>query len=199
MLEQKIPGCSPARHPVALSRLVPFVLSLSIVAGGGIAGCATSSPASPAGMAPQDLRVQRPHPHSIRVEVRGGRATDPKGPSQISNRALTRSIVDSIKASRVFTRVVAGAGAEYLLRVDIVELEQSPRTGFSMTARMEARWTLLRPDTGKPVWAETIHSSYTASAISSRKAVTRMRLATEGAAKENIRQGIERISRMELR
>ncbi len=198
-MERKIPGCRLARHPQALSRLIPFALSLSIVAGGGISGCATSSPASPAAMAPKDLRVQRPHPHSIGVEVRGGRATDPKGPSQISNQALARAIVDSIKSSRAFTRVAAGAGAEYRLRVDIIELEQSPQTGFSMTARMEARWTLFGPDTGKPVWAETIYSSYTASAISSRKAVTRMRLATEGAAKENIRQGIERISRIHLR
>ncbi len=199
MVEQRISGRAPAPRPVAVTGFVPVVLLLSIITGGGIAGCATSSPASPAGMVPQDLRLHRTHARSIEVKVRGGRATDPKGTSQISNQAFARAIIDSIRDSGAFARVVAGEGADYLLRVAIVELEQSPQTGFSMTARMEARWTLSRSDTRKPVWDETVHSAHSASAISSRKAVTRMRLATEGAAKENIRQGIERISRIDLR
>ena len=107
------------------------------------------------------------------------------------------ALTDSIRNSALFNRVLVREGADFILRVAIVELEQSPATGFSMTAGMEARWTLSRTDTGSLVWSDTIHSSYTVSAISSRKAVTRMKLATEGAAKENIRQGMDRISRIE--
>ncbi len=54
MLERKIPSRILARHPLASSGLAPVVLLLSIMAGGGVAGCATSSPASPDGMAPLD-------------------------------------------------------------------------------------------------------------------------------------------------
>jgi hypothetical protein len=149
-------------------------------------------------MTEQDLQVRRSHPYSIRVEARGGRATDPKGPSQISNEAFVRALADSIKDSRLFARVLAGKGADYLLRVAIVHLEQPPQQSFSMTVHMETNWTLVKTDYGDPVWSDSIRSSYTASAISSRKAVTRMRLATEGAARANIRQGMENISRLEL-
>jgi len=199
VFEHKIPRLPRARRLVALPRFVPVLLLLGIVGGGGISGCATSSPAHPAGMTEQDLRVQRSHPYSIRVEARGGQATDPKGPSQISNEAFAQALADSIRDSGLFARVISGEAPDYLLRVAIVNLDQPPKQGFSMTVQMETTWTLVKTDHGDPVWADSIRSSYTASAISSRKAVTRMRLATEGAARANIRQGMEKISRLELR
>ena len=199
MLMLKTCGRILARHAVAFGGSAPVPLLLAVLAAGAITGCATSSPATRAGMTPQDMPVHGPQPYSIRVEARGGRETDPKGPSQISNEAFALAIADSMEKSRLFSKVVRKGHADYQLRVSIVKLEQSPPTGFSMSAVMEARWTLSRTGTGKSVWADTIQSSDTASAIASRKAVTRMRLATEGAARENIKQGIEQLSRIELR
>jgi hypothetical protein len=93
--------------------------------------------------------------------------------------------------------VVEGAGGDYLLSVVLFSMDQ-PTMGFDFTVKMEAGWTLKRANTGATVWQEAIRSVYTATTDDSFAAITRLRLATEGAARNNIAEGLSKISKLNL-
>jgi len=160
-----------------------------------LGGCAT--PTTHEGMVPTSLEVPKGHPQTVSVEVKGGKDTDPIGKPQISDAAFAQALVESITKSQVFSRVVQGPGGDYMLSVFLVSMEQ-PSFGLALTVRMEAGWTLKRTDTGTAVWQESIRSEYTAPGSEAFAAVVRLRLATEGAARNNISQGLAKISRLAL-
>jgi hypothetical protein len=137
------------------------------------------------------------HPQSVSVEVTGGQETDGLGKSQISNESFAQALEQAITQSESFSRVIEGSGQDYRLSVVIAGLEQ-PSFGFSFTVKMEAGWTLKRADTGTIVWQESIRSEHTASAGDAFAGVVRLRMATEGAARNNILQGLSRISKLAL-
>ena len=86
---------------------------------------------------------------------------------------------------------------DYVLTVVIISVDQ-PSMGFSFTVKMEAGWTLKRAAGGAPVWQESIRSQHTAGATDASAGVERLRLATEGAARNNIAQGLSSISKLNL-
>ena len=73
-----------------------------------------------------------------------------------------------------------------------------PSFGLTFTVKMEAGWQLKRVSDGSMVWQESIKSENTATTGDAFAAVTRLRLATEGAARKNIEQGLSRISALKL-
>jgi hypothetical protein len=162
---------------------------------GVLAGCAT--PTTYEGMVPTAFDNAKRHAQSVSVAVSGGRETDATDKPQISDAAFTQALTQAIAQSRTFSRVVTGAGGDYLLTVALTGLDQ-PSFGFSFTVKMEAGWTLRRASTGAVVWQQAILSEHTATTSDAFAAVTRLRLATEGAARNNIAQGLARISRLEL-
>lgn len=173
-------------------------VSLSILALGlvGLAsGCA--SPTTREGMTPDTFDTVNRHPYSVSVNVTGGQETNPLWKSQISDATFTEALVDSITKSKTFSRVVQGKGGDYILTVSLVSMDQ-PSFGASFTVKMEAGWSLKRADNGTVVWQEAIQSSHTATVGDAFVGVARLRLATEGAAKNNIKQGLEKISKLKL-
>jgi hypothetical protein len=58
---------------------------------------------------------------------------------------------------------------------------------FGRTVKIEAGWTLRRADTETVVWQDSIISEHTDADI---------KLATEGAARNNIAQGLRKISKL---
>lgn len=109
---------------------------------------------------------------------------------------LAKALVESINKSRVFSRVIPGTGADYVLQVAIISIEQ-PTFGGTFKVKMEAAWTLRRGD-GTVVWQEAIQSMHLVTVGEEFVAATRLRVATEGAARENIKQGLAKISRLNL-
>jgi hypothetical protein len=103
--------------------------------------------------------------------------------------------LDAINKSKVFLGVIEGNAGEYLLTVTLFNLEQ-PMIGLSFTVKMEAGWTLKRISDGVVVWQESIKSEHTANVGDAFAAVTRLRLATEGAASNNISRGLSKISKL---
>jgi hypothetical protein len=63
---------------------------------------------------------------------------------------------------------------------------------------MEVNYTLVDTTSGKTVWTKNVASTYTASASAAFAGTTRLRLANEGAAKDNIQQVITDISTLNL-
>ena len=110
------------------------------------------------------------------------------GRPQITNSAFTQALTASITKSRTFSKVVEDQSQkpDYLLTVTLSSIDKRV---FGRTVRMEAGWTLQRADAGTVVWQESIISEHTD---------TDIRLATEGAARNNIAQGLRKISKLKF-
>lgn len=160
-----------------------------------LVGCATAT--THEGMTPVTLDIAKRHAQSVSVEVSGGRATDAAGKPQISDAAFAQALTDAITKSQTFSSVLRGAGGDYLLSVALISLEQ-PSFGLTYTVKMEAGWTLRRQAGSAVVWQEAIASEFTATTSDAFAAVTRLHIATEGAARNNIAQGLSKISRLDL-
>lgn len=147
-------------------------------------GCATQ--ATFEGMVPTSLQTAKRHPQTVRVDVTGGQETVVMGRPQITNVAFTRALIAAILKSQTFSKVVEDQSqkADYLLTVTLLNMDKRV---FGLTVRIEAGWTLRRTDAGTPIWQQPIISEHTDADV---------RLATEGAARSNIAQGLRRISKL---
>mgnify|MGYP001258722766 FL=1 len=160
-----------------------------------LSGCST--PATSKSMVVSTFSLQKVFPYSVSVNVLGGKETSAMDKSQISNEAFMQAIADSLYKSGLFSKIIHGKNADYLLNVMIFNLAQ-PSFGFSFTVKMEAVWSLAHADSKKVLMRESVRSSFTATTGDAFAGVTRLRIATEGAAQENIRLGIKKLSQLNL-
>lgn len=158
------------------------------------AGCATAS--RPDDMVATPATLVHRNSGSVAVQVSGGKDTSAMGASQISNDAFAQALRDSIQKSGLFGSVT-DAGANYKLDAFIGKVDQ-PLFGFSMTVKMEVSYTLIDTRSGTTVWQKDISSQYTAHPSDAFAGVTRLRLANEGAARENIKQALADMSTLSL-
>jgi hypothetical protein len=172
--------------------------SVSILALCGAAailgGCATASKSD--AMVPVSIDTTTRHAQTTTVTTAGGRETNAMGKSQISDEAFAQALVAAIEKSKTFSRVIKGAGADYNLVVSVVGMDQ-PSFGLSFTVKMEAAWSLKRAD-GTAVWQESIKSEHTATPSDAFVGTERLRMANEGAARNNIAAGLAKISKLKL-
>lgn len=178
------------------SRFVSLLLFvLLVLALGGLSGCA--SPAGKSEMISDRIQDIHGHKHTVNIGTQGGSETGAMDAPNISNNALAAAIEESIIKNGLFTKVVHSDDSDYFLNVTIVNMSK-PMFGASMTVNMEAAWSLRINKSQQVVMRETIESSYTAGAFSAFAGVTRVRIAVEGAARENIHQGLMAISKLQL-
>jgi uncharacterized lipoprotein YajG len=174
------------RRAGALAALAGIVL---------LAGCATS--ANRDAMTAGSISSAKKNPYSLSVKTGGGNETSAMGSSEISNDDLRAAIEKSVTQSALFKEVVQGKNGDYELSVTVARLSK-PTFGASFTVDMEAGWSLVKASDKSVVMRKSITSSYTASMGDSLVGVTRLRLAVEGAARNNIKQGLEAIAAMNL-
>lgn len=157
-----------------------------------LGGCST--PAQPVAMTATITRAVTKHSQSVSVNVTGGSATSSAGASKISNSDFATALQQSIEQSGLFAKTVpTGSAEDYHLEVEIVRLQQ-PMMGFSMTVTIEANWTLSRPSDHTVIWQKSVTSTHTTGTGEAFVGVTRLRLATEGAARDNIQDAIGQMS-----
>jgi hypothetical protein len=132
----------------------------------------------------------------VSVAVSGGKETSKMGASQISDEAFATALRGSIEDAGLF-RKVSMEGARYHLTGFIGKVDQ-PMMGFSMTVKMEVSYTLKDTQSGTAVWTKDIESEYTAKTSAAFAGVERLRLANEGAARENIRQAVTELAALTL-
>jgi hypothetical protein len=161
----------------------------------GLAGCATAS--KPESMIATTAVPVHKSASSVTVSTAGGKDTSKMGASQISNDAFASAMKSSIEKSQVFAKALSEPGAPYTLTAFIGKVDQ-PMFGFSMTVTMEVNYALKNVNDGKTVWTKDISSTYTAKAGDAFAGTERLRLANEGAARENIRLMIEGLSALQL-
>ncbi len=177
---------------ILMERIAALTLVVVI---GGLAGCAT--PASRESMVPPALSVTKNFPYSVAVETRGGSETSAIEFSNISDADLKAAIESSITRTNLFKSIVQGKGADYELTVTLAPLAR-PLFGFSFTVNMEAGWVLVKAADRSIVMRTAIRSAYTADMGESVVGVIRLRLAIEGAARNNIDQGLKAIAEFNL-
>lgn len=160
-----------------------------------IAGCA--SPAAREAMVVKTVGDGSRSSGTVSVTTQGGQDTGAMDSSNISDEDFAKAIEESIVGSGLFADVVHGKAANYRLTVSIIELTK-PMFGASFTVTMEAAWVLIKADSGEALLKKSVRSSYTATMGAAFAGVTRLRLAVEGAAKENIRLGLQEIASLKL-
>jgi hypothetical protein len=160
-----------------------------------LAGCA--SPASKEGMVAHNVPVSNKFDKTITVRTQGGSETGVADSSNIDNKDLASAIEQSIIENGLFTQVIHGNDSDYLLSVSIIDISK-PMFGASFTVTLEAGWALMEQKTKKVIMKDSIKTSYTATMGQSLIGVKRLRLAVEGTVRENIKQGLLKISELPL-
>lgn len=179
---------------LSIKKKILCIICIAMVIG-GVSGCA--SPAKSTGMIASDVKIQKQHPHSVKIVVEGGNSTDPLGFCPVSNEAFAEAVANSITGLKLFSEITNDSGVDYLLNIQVFSIEQQP-IGFNMTTHVEVGWSLIDVVTGKRVMRKTINSSYTATVGKAFAGVTRIRLATEGAVRKNIEDGIREMAKLDL-
>lgn len=171
------------------------VLLLGILLSIGLSGC--SSPANREAMTPQNLVVGKHYPYSVQVKTSGGMETGAMDSSNISDADLKLAIEDAISQSKLFKSIVQGSDGNYELSVRVVSLSK-PVFGATFTVEMEGAWSMTKVSDKSVALRKSIKSSGTATMGDAFAAVTRLRLAVEHAAKDNIAQGLKAIGELNL-
>lgn len=167
------------------------LLTITFVLG----GCA--SPADRAAMTPQGITISKHHPYSIGVQASGGSETGAMDSSNIADADLTAAIEEAIAQSKLFKTIVQGNNGDYQLSVRVSSLSK-PIFGTTFTVEMETAWSLTRISDRSSVMRKSVKSSGTASMGDAFAGVTRLRMAVEAAARNNISQGLLAIAELDL-
>jgi hypothetical protein len=159
-----------------------------------LCGCATAS--KPDAMVVHIVVPVHKSAGDVSVAVSGGKETSKMGASQISDDAFAQALRESIDQAGIFSSV-STQGGRYRLTGFIGKVDQ-PLIGFSFTVKMEVSYALKDTQSGSTVWTKDINSEYTAKASAAFAGVERLRLANEGAARENIRQAVTEMAGLAL-
>ncbi len=160
-----------------------------------LAGCA--APANRDNMLAQNITFSKTHPYSVAVETKGGTETGAMDSSSISNADLKAALENSIVQSKLFKNIVQGKTGDYELTVSVTQLSK-PMFGFDMKVELETAWTLVKTSDKSIAMQKVVKNVFVATTSDAFAGVTRLRLAVEGAARENIAQGLKAISELNL-
>lgn len=160
-----------------------------------LGGCA--SPSTSAAMVTAVTAPITKHPESVSVNVSGGSETSAMVISKISDADFTEAIKISITQSGLFAKTAGVSAADYNIDVTIIRLVQ-PMFGASFTVTLESTWRLTRRSDKKLIWEKSVTTPFTATMGDAFVGVTRLRLANEGAARENIKEAIAQMGAVSL-
>jgi hypothetical protein len=161
-----------------------------------LAGCAT--PAHKENMSAAPSTVVRKLPYSVAVETKGGSETGVMDSSNVSNADLKVALENSITKSSLFKSVLQGRnGADYELTVTVSQLKK-PMFGGAFTVTLETGWSLVKVSDKSIALRKAVTTSHTAELSDSLIGVTRLRLALEGAVRNNIAEGLKAISELPI-
>ncbi|HEX4350324.1 MAG TPA: hypothetical protein VH251_08045 [Verrucomicrobiae bacterium] len=155
------------------------------------AGCA--SPARTTEMVAKKVPQAAATHEPVVVSVQGGDKTNPLWVSKISNENFSAALVESLKQTGLFKSVDTSGDDACRLTTTIEDLEQ-PIMGLDMTVSLRIDWLLVRTSDGQDLWHDKILSTYTATVGDNLDGALRLRVANEGAARQNIEQGLAKLA-----
>jgi hypothetical protein len=178
-------------HSLTRYGMLIAAISLALV----LTGCAT--PVNRQAMTPQEVVLSNHYPYSVHVQTNGGSETSATGGINISDADLKAAIEDAVIQSKVFKSVVQSAGGDFELNVRVVSLSK-PIFGLTFTVEMETAWSLIKVADHSVVMRKSVKSRGTATTDDAFLGATRLRLAVENAARENINQGLKAVAELSL-
>ena len=177
---------------VSSHRWAPRRLILLAVVGSALTLCSMTTAAQ--AVAPKILPVRDPtHLGSVELAVSGASAG-------IQTEYFEQAVTDAIVASGLFPGPDGEDShrAPYVLDIRIIKIG-TPSFATRMTVSMNVVWKLYRTAEKKTLLHENVQSTYTGKAFEGGLiGANRVRVATEGAARENIRMGVEMLSSVGL-
>jgi hypothetical protein len=118
--------------------------------------------------------------------------------SGIDNSRTAETIMPMIRAKGVFPGTVNNSDAPYFLNIRIIHVD-TPSFSARMTVSMNAVWTFYRGAEKAELLDENIHSTYTGAMFEGGiHGANRVRVAMEGATRENIRIGMGMLEALDL-
>lgn len=147
-------------------------------------------------MTPVGIKAARQHPVSVVVHAEGGNKTE-EGMPAISNSEFRSALLAAINESRVFAAVRDQPPADYRVSASLVSTKCKGALTLEITQAV--RWQLTRLSDNAVLLNEFVTSTGTATAGDAIVGLTRARMALERAAQENIKQGLLKLSELELR
>jgi hypothetical protein len=116
-------------------------------------------------------------------QVEGGRETNPLWTSQVSDAGFAAALRQSLATHAM----LALGGETFRLDAALLALDQ-PLAGLDLEVRSRVRYRLTHAATGRTALEREVEAAYTAPFSAAFYAVERLRLANEGAIRENIRR-----------
>ncbi|WP_316015446.1 hypothetical protein [Roseobacter sp. HKCCA0434] len=152
---------------------------------GACASGASSEAMTPAGV----VSVQASNAFASNVyvaPVEGGQSTNPLWTSEISGQDFGTALQSALADAGMYA-----PDGDYSLEARLVSVEQ-PMIGIALTVTTTVEYN-LRDANGSIVFSETIATPYTAQFSEAFMAVTRLKLANEGSAEQNISEILSRL------
>ena len=162
-----------------------------------LAGCASPAQMKNMSVNSESLKIENDSPLRKNMTVRtvtGGSETNPMWTSQVSSKDLKGALTSSFKATELQSD---NPNARYALDAAMIELNQ-PFIGLNMTVKSTIDYTVIDTKTNSVVFDESISAPFTASPGDSLVGMRRLRLANEGAIRENITKLIKELQDLEL-
>ena len=118
--------------------------------------------------------------------------------SGIDNSKTAETIMPMIRAKGVFPGTAEMGNTPYFLEIRIIGVD-TPSFSVRMTVSMNAIWTLYRVADKSELLHEKIHSTYTGGVFEGGiHGANRVRVAMEGATRENVRIGVEKLGALDF-
>lgn len=143
----------------------------------------------------QTLQFDKPLHDNLQLnQVNGGEATNPLWTSEIDGPAFQAALQQSLDKAGLLS---TSSDAPLALQANLLRVEQ-PLFGLDFKVTTEVEYTLVEKASGKVLFRETLRTPFTAGVGDAFVAVKRLRLANEGAAKENIAALLKRLSALRV-
>lgn len=126
-------------------------------------------------------------------EVKGGQETNPMWTSEIGGAEFQGALKQSLDNAGL----LSDGDAPYVLSANLVRVDQ-PLFGLDFEVTSSVEYVLVEKASGKELFRETLRTPYTAGVGDAFVAVTRLRLANEGSARENISALLKRLSALNI-
>lgn len=177
----------------SILRRCPFLLTAALLVPLTVACSTTLQSAS---IVPAKVELMRQHPQAVTLEATGqeepwiGFALIP---TDTWYAALEQAVLDS----ELFAEVKRDGDAPFVLTAKLRKLEE-PEYGINMRAYLTVDWSLRRSESSEVLWEQSISSTGVAGPRDEEDMHDRARIAIERSARQNIEQGLARMSRLEL-
>lgn len=141
---------------------------------------------------PQSTRLK----NNILVQsVAGGKSTNPLWISKVGNDGFKQALEDSLRNAALLSG--SNASGEFALSAHLLALEQ-PIAGLDMTVTAAVEYTLSERSTQKVLYSKVISTPFTATFSDAAIGIIRMKVANEGAVRENIQKIINELMVLKL-